>query len=104
MAPAVVPLTLHGSGGDGLQVTLDLAPLVDLIGARLEALLARKFAELAPQTTHEEALDVPSAAARLGVSEAGVWRLIRTGELDSLKVGARRVVPSSAIDAFLQRR
>jgi excisionase family DNA binding protein len=76
----------------------------DPIGARLEALLIRSLAHMAPAPTHDDALDVPAAAIRLGVSETGVWRLIRTGELDSLKVGSRRVVPSSAIDAFLQRR
>jgi excisionase family DNA binding protein len=99
-----VPVTLRSADASPLSVSLDLAPLVDALGARLEAMLARKFADLAPQTAHEEAVDVLAAAARLGISEAGVWRLIRKGELDSLKVGARRLVPSSAIDAFLQRR
>lgn len=106
-APPVVPVTLHAaSEGDGLHVTIDLGPVVDAIGARLEAALLRRLAELRVESgvAHDEALDVPAAAARLGVSETGVWRLIRSGELDSLKVGSRRLVPSSAVDALLQRR
>jgi excisionase family DNA binding protein len=102
-APPVVPVTLRSAAADGLQVSIDLAPLVDAIGARLEAILSRRLQGLATGTAHDQALDVPAAAERLGISQAATWRLIRYGRLDTLKVGARRVVPSSAIDAFLQQ-
>lgn len=102
-APPVVPVTLRSAAADGLQVSIDLAPLVDAIGVCLEAILTRQLEGLALRTVHEQALDVPAAAERLGISPAATWRLIRSGRLDSLKVGGRRVVPSSAIDAFLQQ-
>lgn len=50
------------------------------------------------------AFSVADAAKRLGIGRSLTWELIRTGDLDSLTVGKRRLVPADAIEAFLAGR
>lgn len=50
------------------------------------------------------ARDVPTTAHMIGVSERTVDELIRTGELPRLDgVGRRRLVPTAAIEAWVER-
>jgi excisionase family DNA binding protein len=46
-------------------------------------------------------LTVPEAAARLRISKWMLYNLIRSGQLRSIKIGARRLVPVDAIDGML---
>jgi excisionase family DNA binding protein len=43
-------------------------------------------------------------AALLGVSRTQVFRLLRTGELDSIKVGSLRKIPVDAAYAFVAQK
>lgn len=43
------------------------------------------------------------AASRLGLGRTMVFRLIATGELQSVKIGRARRVPQSAIDSYIAR-
>lgn len=46
----------------------------------------------------------PNEAARvIGVSRDVIFRLLSTGELRSLKVGAARLITREALEEFLQR-
>ena len=47
-------------------------------------------------------ITVPEASARLAVSRATVYRLIKSGEIDSVTVGRSRRVPLAALDHWLQ--
>lgn len=48
--------------------------------------------------------DIPSAQQKLGgVSRSTIFLLMRSGELGSVKVGRRRMVPQSQIDAYIRR-
>ena len=49
-------------------------------------------------------LRVPEACALLRVSKWTLYELIRTGQLETIKIGSRRVVPVTAIQAFVERR
>jgi excisionase family DNA binding protein len=52
----------------------------------------------------EEALDllrVRDVAKRLAVSEVTVWRLIRSGELESVKIGRSRRVAPAEVAAYV---
>lgn len=50
-------------------------------------------------------LRVPQVAKRLGVSQPTVWRLIKSGELDSIKVSARsRRIAPEVVEAYLKER
>ena len=51
-----------------------------------------------------EMVTVDEAARALGVSRSTVWRLIRRGDLPSVRQGGRRLVPSTAIQPRAQRR
>ena len=46
----------------------------------------------------------PEAAELLSVSDSEVRALIAAGELDSIRVGRVRLVPASALEAFLERK
>lgn len=49
-------------------------------------------------------ITVDEAGRALGVSRATVWRLIRRGDLPSIRRGGRRLVPASAIRTRTGRR
>ncbi|MGQ0505760.1 MAG: helix-turn-helix transcriptional regulator [Myxococcaceae bacterium] len=42
-------------------------------------------------------LQVPEVEAALGVSRSTVWRMIRSGELPTVKVSGRRLVPADGL-------
>ena len=54
-----------------------------------------------PASLERRALSINEAAETCGLSRATLYRLIADGSLATLKVGARRLVPISAIDALL---
>lgn len=48
---------------------------------------------------------VPQAAAALGISRATLYRMIKRGELELVKIGCTRSsgIPADSVDAMLQR-
>jgi excisionase family DNA binding protein len=48
-------------------------------------------------------LTVGEAATALSLSRTAVYELMRTGELGSVRIGARRRVPVAAVDAYVAR-
>ncbi|GIH97992.1 helix-turn-helix domain-containing protein [Planobispora takensis] len=48
-------------------------------------------------------LKVPEVMAVLGLSRWQIYNLIRSGELESVKVGRSRRVPLVAVDAFVSQ-
>lgn len=46
---------------------------------------------------------IPSACSRLGVGRTMLFELIKNGELDSVRVGRRRLIPESAICAYIAK-
>ncbi|MFO6454480.1 MULTISPECIES: helix-turn-helix domain-containing protein [unclassified Aeromicrobium] len=49
------------------------------------------------------ACSINDAAAALGVSRKHIQRLVNSGELDSLKSGARTLVVVASIDSYVER-
>lgn len=47
------------------------------------------------------AYSVEEARRSLGISRALIYELITSGRLHSVKVGARRIIPASALEDFL---
>jgi excisionase family DNA binding protein len=47
------------------------------------------------------AYSVQEACQALGIGRALAYELIRSGRLHSIKVGARRLIPASALQEFL---
>ena len=54
-----------------------------------------------PQAPERRALSIKEAAQTCGLSRATLYRLIADGKLTTLKIGARRLVTTTAIDALL---
>lgn len=48
-------------------------------------------------------VSVERGAEALGVGRTQMFRLILSGEVESLKIGARRLVPTQALDESVQR-
>jgi excisionase family DNA binding protein len=48
-------------------------------------------------------LDIIEAGQMLGIGRSSVYALIDAGELTSCKIGRRRLVPVTAIDAYVSR-
>lgn len=77
------------------------------MSVRLEAALAELVAalreELAERPAPVELLSVEQAAHRAGIGRSMAYELIRRGELESVRIGRRRLVPADAV-AELARR
>lgn len=56
-----------------------------------------------PGTEKEIAVGIAEAARRIGVSARTLATLIAQDELPSRKVGRRRIIPVSALEAFVNR-
>lgn len=64
--------------------------------------LAAQVTELVERpVVRPQALSVDATAESLSLSRSAVYHLLSTGQLVSAKVGTRRLIPLSAIDAFL---
>jgi excisionase family DNA binding protein len=46
---------------------------------------------------------VPEAAVRLGISPRTAWSLVYSGELATVWIGQRRLVPASVLAEYVQR-
>jgi excisionase family DNA binding protein len=50
---------------------------------------------------NRRAFSISEAASASGLSRATLYRLLKDGRLATVKIGARRLVPISALDALL---
>ncbi len=79
------------------RLALLVVELVDV----LADLVADRLASRPVEPSVERVLDVRSAAEILGVSRTTTYQLIASGELRSLKVRGRRLIPASAVSSLL---
>ena len=63
----------------------------------------RRSAAATPPDEGRAAVTVPEAAWLLHASPNSIWALIRSGELPSFKLGRKRLVARSEVDAFIER-
>ncbi len=84
-----------------LSLAIDLEPLVDQVVARLKASGSLGSGDGRPT---KRAFRAPEVAELLSISEGEVRELMASGEIDSIHIGRIRLVPLSAIDAFLERK
>jgi excisionase family DNA binding protein len=54
-----------------------------------------------PDEQSRLSLAVEEAAQRLGISRASSYEAVRRGEIPSIKIGRRTLVPVAALDALL---
>lgn len=77
------------------RLTAAVAELVDALRAELAA-------EARP-TAADRLYDVDAAAAALGIARSKLYDLITAGELRSVKVGRRRLIPAQAVAEFIRQ-
>jgi excisionase family DNA binding protein len=53
--------------------------------------------------TDELAVSIKEAARRLGVCPRTIGNLVRVKELASRRIGRRRIIPVTALEAFLRK-
>jgi excisionase family DNA binding protein len=80
-----------------------LDDLAERIAERVIERVDQHLADRAP-AVQPDAYRVDEAAQAVGLSERETKRLIASGELGSVKVGRARLVPRTAISAFLNAR
>lgn len=68
----------------------------------LAALLASATAKPAPPPPTETVLTVEEAAERLKISKSLVYKAIADGQIKSLLIGRRRLVPASEIQRLIE--
>ena len=76
-----------------------------LLAQLVQQLLATDSPAIVPEPRSEMPqervlLTVEQAAKRLGIGRTSAWRLIRTGELESVRIGTLRRVHTSAVDEY----
>jgi excisionase family DNA binding protein len=49
-------------------------------------------------------LSIGEAAERLGVRKTTLWSLVRRGEIRSISLGRRRLIPAAALDQWVRER
>jgi excisionase family DNA binding protein len=77
-----------------------MCELVDAIRAEMQEEVARQTAPLP-----DRLLSIEEAAQHLGgIARSTVYREIGAGRLRTIKVGSRRLVPSSALVDFIEER
>jgi excisionase family DNA binding protein len=64
---------------------------------------ARAGGLTAPDTS-ERGHSIEEAAKRMGIGRSTVYELLALGELESITIGRRRIVPESAIRSFFAAR
>jgi excisionase family DNA binding protein len=45
--------------------------------------------------------DIPSFAKRLHISKSHVWKLVHNGAVKTVRIGKRRIIPSSELTRIL---
>jgi excisionase family DNA binding protein len=81
--------------------------LAGVIEEAVEQAVNKALAEILPHLTAPfdpvNVIDVPEAAARIGVSVSKTKRLIAASEIESVLIGRRRKVPVDAIENYIDR-
>jgi excisionase family DNA binding protein len=49
-------------------------------------------------------VSVESGAAALGIGRTQMFRLLRSGDVESLKIGARRLIPTDSLREYVARQ
>jgi excisionase family DNA binding protein len=92
-----------------LTLDLDLRGGADVLARAIAPLVANAIVrqlQESPSTLSAQPrvlLTVEQAAERLAISRTVVYSLIKSGELESVKIGNIRRIPAAAVDDFVQR-
>lgn len=77
------------------------AAVLEAVQQLATAILAAARADSAAPVGPDRLLDVAAAARTLGVGRSALYSELSAGRLRSLRVGRRRLVPSSAIAEYI---
>jgi excisionase family DNA binding protein len=57
--------------------------------------------EVAVTVNERSTLNVPEAAALLGIGLSKFWQMVQAGEVPSIRAGKRRLIPKAALDEWI---
>ena len=78
--------------------------LANALRAVVDDLVSRVAAAVQPTSdTNEVMVSLPEAARRLGIGTTKLKQLIAGGQIESVKVGERRLIPVSGLQGFSSR-
>jgi len=84
--------------------TADLAELLARLAQELAEARQNAEPEHEPRTADNRVLlTVEEAAQRLGIGRSLAFRLVRTGEIESVQIGRLRRIHVSAIDRYAEK-
>lgn len=76
---------------------------MDRIEAAVRELVAALRAEVQPKEPEpDRLLSIPEVADALGIGRSMLYEEIRAGRIRAIKVGRRRLVPSSAVRLYIE--
>lgn len=84
------------------EIAATLAKLAALLAERDDD--AAKPAEAARVLPARTLLTVEEAAEQLGIGRTSMYRLVSSGEIESVRIGRLRRVPKDAISAYITAR
>lgn len=58
----------------------------------------------AEDQTRPDLLSLAEAGHRLGISRTTLWRMTSVGELPTVRIGARVLIPRAALEQFIAER
>ena len=61
------------------------------------------LSEIEPPYVQPLLLTVEQAAQSLQISRASIYPLLQRGEIQSIKIGRRRLIPPASLDAFVAK-
>ena len=47
---------------------------------------------------------IPEACNRIGIARTSIYALIKSGEIKSIKIGARTLIPETELQRFIAKR
>ena len=72
--------------------------------------MSKRFSSSSLPPTHRVAdpaangLSIPQSADRLGIGRSTLYRLLKSGEIKSFYIGARRMIRPCTLDQFVARQ
>ncbi|HEU4423685.1 MAG TPA: helix-turn-helix domain-containing protein [Pilimelia sp.] len=92
---------MGGSNGSTVVRAAEVVTALEVAVSAANAVAAELRLALATQQLETAAMyGVPEAAERMRIGERTLRRMIADGEIDTVRIGRRRLIPREVVDAY----